>query len=579
MKQKFIKRKKKIRQRWNKKNLQEKSNELGKKIEENLREYEGKSIEERWKRLKDNIIQSANDIVGAEERLPARKPWVTREMIEEMEERRKWKHQSTEKARQEYRRLNNKLRRTTEEAREKWWDEKCQELEDLQQKGRYDKVYEKVKQISRKPGKGGGGIEVSDKQGRLLNETNEVKNRWKEYVEELYRSEEGELHDNQGLEKEEETQGREEDIGPEVLGEEVRAAIKELKNNKAEGIDNIPAEMLKSLEDGAMKELIRICQDIYTTGEWPEDFLQSIIIPIKKKPNATACEDHRTISLLTHASKVMIRILAKRVQAKTEAVEGLGDDQFGFRKGMGTRDAIGTLRVLTERSCQNGQDVYICFVDYEKAFDRVDWRRLLHALRRMGIDWRDRRLIGNLYMGQKMRIRIDGEYSEPGNVGRGVRQGCPLSPLLFNIYIEELVREAVEDMEEGIKVGGRWIKALRFADDQAMLARNQKGLQAMMDRLNTTSTEYGMKINIKKTKVLKISKGKETVVRIQIGGKPIEQVKEFCYLGSMITTDAKCHREIKRRIAIEKEAFSNRRELLRGKLNRNLKIRTIKTLV
>jgi len=196
----------------------------------------------------------------------------------------------------------------------------------------------------------------------------------------------------------------------------------------------------------------------------------------------------------------MIRILAKRVQAKTEAVEGLGDDQFGFRKGMGTRDAIGTLRVLTERSCQNGQDVYICFVDYEKAFDRVDWRRLLHALRRMGIDWRDRRLIGNLYIGQKMRIRIDGEYSEPGNVGRGVRQGCPLSPLLFNIYIEELVREAVEDMEEGIKVGGRWIKALRFADDQAMLARNQKGLQEMMDRLNTTSTEYGMKINIKKDK-------------------------------------------------------------------------------
>src|SRR5678815_1345232 len=167
-------------------------------------------------------------------------------------------------------------RRTTEEAREKWWDEKCQELEDLQQQGRYDKVYEKVKKISRKPGKR-GGIEVSDKQGRLLNETNEVKNRWKEYVEELYRSEDGELHDNQRLAKEEETQGRKEDIGPEVLGEEVRAAIQELKNNKAEGIDNIPAEMLKSLEDGAMKELIRICQDIYTTGEWPEDFLQSII--------------------------------------------------------------------------------------------------------------------------------------------------------------------------------------------------------------------------------------------------------------------------------------------------------------
>src|SRR5688572_26428262 len=93
----------------------------------------------------------------------------------------------------------------------------------------------------------------------------------------------------------------------------------------------------------------------------------------------------------------------------------------------------------------------------------------------------------------------------------------------------------------------------------------------MMDRLNTTSTEYGMKINIKKTKVLKISKGKETAVRIHIGGKQIEQVKEFCYLGSMITTDAKCHREIKRRIAKGKEAFSNRRELVRGETKQESK--------
>src|SRR6218665_1542758 len=111
-----------------------------------------------------------------------------------------------------------------------------------------------------------------------------------------------------------------------------------------------------------------------------------------------------------------------------------------------------------------------------------------------------------------------------------------------------------------------------------MVANSQKGLQAMMDRLDRTSREYGMKINIKKTKILKISKGKETMVRINIGVKEIEQVKEFCYLGSVITTDAKCHREIRRRIAIGKEAFSKRRELLRGKVNRTLKIRMIKTM-
>ena len=275
-----------------------------------------------------------------------------------------------------------------------------------------------------------------------------------------------------------------------------------------------------------MKELVQLCKDIYNTGVWPEDFLQTIMVPIKKKPNATTCEDHRTISLLTHASKIVLRVLTKRMQSRAETNDCLGEDQYGFRKGRGTRDAIGALRVLTERSIQHGQDIYICFVDYEKAFDRVDWKKLMHALRRIGVDWKDRRLIGNLYMGQKVRIKIEGEFSEPGVIGRGVRQGCPLSPILFNIYIEELVREAMEEVKEGIKVGGRLTKALRFADDQAMLAGSQNGLQKMMDQLNKISKEYDMKINIKKTKIMRISKGKERTVKITIDGKETDQKKK-----------------------------------------------------
>ena len=107
-------------------------------------------------------------------------------------------------------------------------------------------------------------------------------------------------------------------------------------------------------------------------------------------------------------------------------------------------------------------------MDYEKAFDRIDWIKLMRILRRIGVDWSDRRLIGNLYMGQSFRIRIEGELSEPGEIGRGTRQGCPLSPLLFNIYIEGFVEEAIEGEEEGVRIGGRLLKVIRFADDQAM---------------------------------------------------------------------------------------------------------------
>ena len=157
-----------------------------------------------------------------------------------------------------------------------------------------------------------------------------------------------------------------------------------------------------------------------------------------------------------------------------------------------------------------------------------------------------------------------------------MRQGCPLSPLLFNIYSEEIIKEALEDLEEGIKVGGMRIRALRFAYDQAMMAGSEEGLQTIIDRLNTTSKEYGMKINNKTTR---IGKGEQKIVKITIEGEELEQVKEFSYLGSTITEDARCHREIQRRIVIGKDAFEKRKELLRGKINKELKKRMVKTLI
>src|SRR6218665_2922427 len=142
-----------------------------------------------------------------------------------------------------------------------------------------------------------------------------------------------------------------------------------------------------------------------------------------------------------------------------------------------------------------------------------------------------------------------------------------------------MMREAVEKMTESIKVGGQLTNAQRFADDQAMIAASQKGLHRMMDRLNKISEEYDMKINIKKTKIMRINSGKERTIKISIYGKALEQVVKFCYLGGMITSDAKCRVERRRRIAIGNDALCKRKELLRGKLNRNLKKRIIKSMI
>ena len=142
---------------------------------------------------------------------------------------------------------------------------------------------------------------------------------------------------------------------------------------------------------------------------------------------------------------------------------------------MGTREAIGTMKMLCERSLEYGNGVYICFVDFEKAFDRVNWVKMLKILKNIGVDWRDRRLIKTLYMNQEAVVKVNGDLSEPGEIGRGVRQGCLLSLLLFSLYVEMMMEEAMEESEEGVKVGGYLLRDVRFADAKVWWPTQRRG--------------------------------------------------------------------------------------------------------
>ena len=133
-------------------------------------------------------------------------------------------------------------------------------------------------------------------------------------------------------------------------------------------------------------------------------------------------------------------------------------------------------------------------------------------------------------MRQEAVIRVAEGESEPGVIGRGVRQGCPLSPLLFSIYAEMLMLEAMEKVDEGVKIGGVLLKDIRFADDQGMVASTEKGLQKLIQVLNETSKNYGMKINVKKTKAMVVSNIRGRTVNIDIEGQRVEQVDKFKYL-------------------------------------------------
>ena len=120
---------------------------------------------------------------------------------------------------------------------------------------------------------------------------------------------------------------------------------------------------------------------------------------------------------------------------------------------MWNEDAIGVMRLLGVRSIELKKDVFVCFVDFEKAFDRVNWTKLMEILKQIGIDCRDRRPITRLYMNQTASVRTNMSSTESATIGRRVKQGCLMSPTLFNIYAEVIVREALDDVSEGVKVG------------------------------------------------------------------------------------------------------------------------------
>ena len=152
--------------------------------------------------------------------------------------------------------------------------------------------------------------------------------------------------------------------------------------------------------------------------------------------------------------------------------------------------------------------------------------------------------------------------SNPCVIGRGVRQGCPLSPVLFSVYVEMTTIAAMERVEEGVVVGGELFKDVRFAHDQAMVAYSEAGLQRLMDSLSAKCLEYDMKIHVKKTKVMKISRRENDSLNITINGQEVEQVRQFKYLGSLITEDGRSGTEIRARKGMAKEACNNRKYYL-----------------
>ena len=199
--------------------------------------------------------------------------------------------------------------------------------------------------------------------------------------------------------------------------------------NKTSGGDGIPIELFQILKDDAVKVLNSICQQIWKSWQWPQEWKRSVFIPIPKKGNAKECSNYCTIVLISHASKVMLKILQARLQQYTN--QELPDVQARFRKGRGARDQIANICWFMEKAGELQKNIYFCFIDHNKAFDCVDRNKLWKILTEMGIPDHLTCLLRNLYAGQEATVRMVYGTKDWFQIGKGVYQGCIFITLLI----------------------------------------------------------------------------------------------------------------------------------------------------
>lgn len=496
-----------------------------------------RDIEYEWNDFKCSILGAAADCLGTATCGGSAKntKWWNSEIKEAVLEKKRiynlWLQNKCEVNRVLYRDIKLKVKLLIRNAKDLEWKKFGDDLE-LAGQQRNKKFWTTVKRIRNGLQKSSSGS-VLDANGGLVSDQSAILGRWKEYFENLLEAQNG---DSFALNDDHEGDMRG------ISFNEVVFAVRKLKNGKAAGVDEIRGEFLKCSGKAGLEWLHRILNLAWRSGKVPSDWSSAIIAPIYKKGNAKDCNNYRGISLLSIVGKLYATIIEKRVRDIVE--DSLDENQCGFRPARGCRDQIFSMRQIIEKYQENNKNLFMCFVDLEKAFDKVPRQTLFEILSEYGVNGALLKSIQSLYVNSRAAVRIDGKLSSWFQVGNGVRQGCCLSPLLFVIYMDKIIKSA--RFSGKVNIGDISVDCLAYADDLVLMADSVGDLQLSINELNRACNEFQMKISAAKTKVMHVGKVRMNVLCL-LDDFSLEQVSEFKYLGCVFSEDGKLDREFEER--------------------------------
>ena len=311
--------------------------------------------------------------------------------------------------------------------------------------------------------------------------------RWEEYIKDLYGDENS---DRETIKFEGHL------TGAIILKDEIRRAMKSMKRGKAVDNDQITVELLMYLGDTGVDILERLFNEMYKDGDIVDGLLESTFTQIPKKPKAIECGNYRTISVMSHTTKLLLKVLLNRM--KSSIHQEINECQYGFMPDKGTRNAVFVKKNLAERCTEVNKNLYCCFIDFTNAFDRVQHNILFELLSDLEFQDRDLRLMQNLCFKQKSSIRQKDQLSNFVEFARGMRHSYVMSPGLFSLHSEVILRSI--DKLEAVKLGGVNINNIRFADDTVLIAEIEKNLQKLLDAVQKQCENFEMQINVSRLK-------------------------------------------------------------------------------
>ena len=356
----------------------------------------------------------------------------------------------------------------------------------------------------------------------------------------------------------EDAKARAERLNLDITEDEVQAAMEGMAAAKAPGVDGIPAEFYKNAweetdgdgqEGGGMPEgghhallgpITHLFNRVLREG-YPTEWLVGALTPVPKpKGDLEERDDYRGIAVSNALARMYSLVMLHRLDTLAETAGYRARGQAGFRRGRGTPDNAFILQHLVEKRRGQGKPLYAAFIDFRKAYDCVHRPLLWDCLRGLGVHGDFMAAVIAMYEGSSMRVRIDGEVGTAFASSQGVRQGDPMSPLLFGLFIDSLERELDAKLPlVGVDMAGQLLRLLLYADDLVLLADSAEELQALLNALCEFCQSHALTVNVRKSKALVFNDSHCPItlaggtVRLVYAGDDLPMVEGFVYLGML----------------------------------------------